>query len=203
MIMTSSIHSILSLVGKHIMGVMGACVAMIRPTFPFILVCTLAVLADCYTAWSLSRRVKKRFPGANDGKFKSNYAGRVFITLIKVYSLTILVHLIDAMVFPEIAFHLPQVVAGAVCFWQIWSMLENESSCNDAKWAKIAQRIMVDKTERHFDIDLHELKEHKPTQQMDGVPCANTFCVFRGGGSCDPAKCELYVKSKTKDNGGH
>ena len=91
MIMTSNIHSILSLVGKHIMGVMGACVAMIRPTFPFILVCTLAVLADCYTAWSLSRRVKKRFPGANDGKFKSNYAGRVFITLIKVYSLTILV----------------------------------------------------------------------------------------------------------------
>ena len=156
--MTSNIHSILSLVGKHIMGVMGACVAMIRPTFPFILVCTLAVLADCYTAWSLSRRVKKRFPGANDGKFKSNYAGRVFITLIKVYSLTILVHLIDAMVFPEIALHLPQVVAGAVCFWQIWSMLENESSCNDAKWAKIAQRIMVDKTERHFDIDLHELK---------------------------------------------
>ena len=203
MIMTSNIHSILSLVGKHIMGVMGACVAMIRPTFPFILVCTLAVLADCLTAWSLSRRVKKRFPGANDGKFKSNYAGRVFLTLIKIYSLTILVHLIDAMVFPEIALHLPQVVAGAVCFWQIWSMLENESSCNDAKWAKIAQRIMVDKTERHFDIDLHELKEHKPTPPMDGVPCANAFCVFRGGGSCDPPKCELYVKPKKNDNGEH
>lgn len=201
--MTSNIHSILSLVGKHIMGVMGACVAMIRPTFPFILVCTLAVLADCLTAWSLSRRVKKRFPGANDGKFKSNYAGRVFITLIKVYSLTILVHLIDAMVFPGIALHLPQVVAGAVCFWQIWSILENESSCNDAKWAIIAQRIMVDKTERHFDIDLHELKEHKPTPPMDGVPCANTFCVYRGGGSCDPQKCELYVKPITNDNGEH
>ena len=195
--MTSNIHSILSLVGKHIMGVMGACVAMIRPTFPFILVCTLAVLADCYTAWSLSRRVKKRFPGANDGKFKSNYAGRVFITLIKVYSLTILVHLIDAMVFPEIALHLPQVVAGAVCFWQIWSMLENESSCNDAKWAKIAQRIMVDKTERHFDIDLHELKEEQPEPPHIEIPCGNEVCAYRGKVHCDTTKCPSFIKPKT------
>ena len=194
MIMTSNIRSILSLVGKHIMGVMGACVAMIRPTFPFILVCTLAVLADCYTAWSLSRRVKKRFPGANDGKFKSNYAGRVFITLIKVYSLTILVHLIDAMVFPEIALHLPQVVAGAVCFWQIWSMLENESSCNDAKWAKIAQRIMVDKTERHFDIDLHELKEEQPEPPHIESPCGNEVCAYRGKVHCDTTKCPSFIK---------
>ena len=179
------------------MGVMGACVAMIRPTFPFILVCTLAVLADCYTAWSLSRRVKKRFPGANDGKFKSNYAGRVFITLIKVYSLTILVHLIDAMVFPEIAFHLPQVVAGAVCFWQIWSMLENESSCNDAKWAKIAQRIMVDKTERHFDIDLHELKEEQPEPPHIESPCGNEVCAYRGKVHCDTTKCPSFIKPKT------
>ena len=197
MIMTSNIHSILSLVGKHIMGVMGACVAMIRPTYPFILVCTLAVLADCYTAWSLSRRVKKRFPGANDGKFKSNYAGRVFITLIKVYSLTILVHLIDAMVFPEIAFHLPQVVAGAVCFWQIWSMLENESSCNDAKWAKIAQRIMVDKTERHFEIDLHELKEEQPEPPHIESPCGNEVCAYRGKVHCDTTKCPSFIKPKT------
>ena len=195
--MTSNIHSILSLVGKHIMGVMGACVAMIRPTFPFILVCTLAVLADCLTAWSLSRRVKKRFPGANDGKFKSNYAGRVFITLIKVYSLTILVHLIDAMVFPEIALHLPQVVAGAVCFWQIWSMLENESSCNDAKWAKIAQRIMVDKTERHFDIDLHELKEEQPEPPHIESPCGNEVCAYRGKVHCDTTKCPSFIKPKT------
>ena len=197
MIMTSNIHSILSLVGKHIMGVMGACVAMIRPTYPFILVCTLVVLADCYTAWSLSRRVKKRFPGANDGKFKSNYAGRVFITLIKVYSLTILVHLIDAMVFPEIALHLPQVVAGAVCFWQIWSMLENESSCNDAKWAKIAQRIMVDKTERHFDIDLHELKEEQPEPPHIETPCGNEVCAYRGKVHCDTTKCPSFIKPNT------
>lgn len=186
-----NVHNpLLSFLGKQVMGLIGAVAAMIRPTFPFILVCTLVVLADCYTAWSLSRRVKKRFPEANDGKFKSNYAGRVFVTLIKIYTLTILVHLIDVMVFPEVSLHLPQIVAGMVCFWQIWSMLENESSCNDAKWAKIAQRIMVDKTERHFDIDLHELKE-----KMDRI-CDNEMCAYNGKVRCDTSRCNSFIEPK-------
>lgn len=150
------------------MGALGALLALLQPTVPFILICTIAVLLDCYTAWSLSRRVKKRFPGANDGKFKSHYAGRVFITLVKVYALTVLAFLIDHYIFPHVSLMLPNMVAGAVCFWQIWSMLENESSCNDARWAKIAQRILVDKTERHFDIDLHELKDESEKQPQNG-----------------------------------
>lgn len=156
--MNEYVKELLSLIGRNIMSVFGAFIAVLEPTIPFILICTLAVLCDCYTAWALSRRVKKKFPGSNDGKFKSNYAGRVFVTLIKVYALTVLAHLIDLYIFPDLSLRLPNVVAGAVCFWQVWSMLENESSCNDARWAKVAQRVMVDKTERHFDIDLHELK---------------------------------------------
>lgn len=156
--MNEYLKELLSLVGRNIMTLFGALLAMLEPTIPFIVICTLAVLCDCYTAWALSRRVKKKFPGSNDGKFKSHYAGRVFVTLIKVYALTILAYLIDLYIFPDLSFRLPNIVAGAVCFWQVWSMLENESSCNDARWAKIAQRVMVDKTERHFDVDLHELK---------------------------------------------
>lgn len=143
------------------MSTFGALVAMLQPTVPFIIICTIAILFDCYTAWSLSRRVKKKYPGANDGKFKSRYAGRVFVTLIKVYALTILAYLVQTFILEGIPIKLANIVAAAVCFWQVWSMLENESSCNDAKWAKIAQRILVDKTERHFDIDLSELKENK------------------------------------------
>ena len=159
--MTDSFNPILSGLGKNLMGCFGAIAAFLHPTIPFILICTLAVLFDCYTAWSLSKRVKKKYPGANDGKFKSKDAGRVFATLIKVYALTVLAFLVDTFIFPDLAMHLPNIVAGTVCFWQVWSMLENESSCNDAKWAKIAQRILVDKTERHFDIDLHELKHNE------------------------------------------
>lgn len=142
-------------------GALGGVVACLAPTVPFVLICTVAILFDCYTAWALSRRVKKKYPGANDGKFKSNYAGRVFMTLIKVYALIVLAYLIDTYILGGVLVKLTNVVAGAVCFWQVWSMLENESSCNDANWAKIAQRILVDKTERHFDIDLKDLKERK------------------------------------------
>lgn len=147
--------------GRYCVSTLGALVAFLQPTFPFIVVCTIAILCDCYTAWSLSRRVKKKYPGANDGKFKSNYAGRVFVTLIKVYALTVLAFLIETYIFEGLPMKLSNIVAGAVCFWQVWSMLENESSCNDAKWAKVAQRILVDKTERHFDVDLSDLKERK------------------------------------------
>lgn len=153
------IKSTITVCGKYIATILGAICAFLEPTVPFILICTFAILCDCYTAWSLSRRVKKTYPGANDGKFKSNYAGRVFITLLKVYSLIVLAYLIETYIFEGLPVKLTNVVAGAVCFWQVWSMLENESSCNNARWAKIAQRILVDKTERHFDIDLHELKE--------------------------------------------
>ncbi len=157
--MYEPLKNIIAIIGKYIVSMLGAFFAFIEPTVPFIVICTLAILFDCYTAWALSRRVKKKYPGANDGKFKSNYAGRVFITLLKVYALTVLAFLIENYIFEGLPVKLANIVAGAVCFWQIWSMFENESSCNDAKWAKIAQRILVDKTERHFDIDLHELKK--------------------------------------------
>jgi hypothetical protein len=157
--MCVKVFDIIPLFGRYVIGGLGAVLAFLAPTIPFILICTFAILCDCYTAWALSRRVKEKYPGANDGKFKSNYAGRVFLTLIKVYALIVLVFLIEDFIFEGLPIKLANVVAGAVCFWQIWSMLENESSCNDAKWAKIAQRILVDKTERHFDIDLHELKK--------------------------------------------
>ena len=159
--MTELFKTIIPNYGRYCMSTFGALVAMLQPTVPFIIICTIAILFDCYTAWSLSRRVKKKYPGANDGKFKSRYAGRVFVTLIKVYALTILAYLVQTFILEGLPIKLANIVAAAVCFWQVWSMLENESSCNDAKWAKIAQRILVDKTERHFDIDLSELKENK------------------------------------------
>lgn len=159
--MTELFKTIIPSYGRYCMSTFGALVAMLQPTVPFIIICTIAILFDCYTAWSLSRRVKRKYPGANDGKFKSRYAGRVFVTLIKVYALTILAYLVQTFILEGLPIKLANIVAAAVCFWQVWSMLENESSCNDAKWAKIAQRILVDKTERHFDIDLSELKENK------------------------------------------
>ncbi len=137
----------------------GAICAFLAPMFPFAIICILLILADCYTAWELSRRVKKKHPGQATGKFKSQEMGRVFVTMIKVFVAIILASMVENIIFEGATIRLPNIVAGAVCFWQVWSILENESSCNDAKWAKILQKIMIDKTERHFDIDLSDLKE--------------------------------------------
>src|SRR5690554_4539143 len=84
---------------RSLFSVIGGVVALLHPTFPFILICTLMVLADVYTAWSLSRRVKRKFPDANDGKFKSIYFAKVITTLIKIYVLIILSFLIESYIF--------------------------------------------------------------------------------------------------------
>jgi hypothetical protein len=118
------------------------------------------IFADCYTAWSLSRRARKVHPDkvSEDGKkFKSKHFGVVISTIIKAYFLIVMAYFIQIYITDSIPIELTKVAAGAICFWQLWSILENESSCNDAKWAKVLQKILVDKTSRHFDIDLSDL----------------------------------------------
>ena len=141
--------------------IIGAIVATLEPAAPYLLICTLIVFADCLTAWHLSRRVRKTHPekaSKDAAKFQSQHAGRIFVTLIKIYSLIILVHLVEIYIANSLPFSITKSVAGGICFWQFWSILENESSCNNAKWAKVMQKYLIDKTERHFDIDLSDLK---------------------------------------------
>ena len=140
----------------------GAAVAILEPTLPYILICTLMILADCYTAWSLSRRAHRAHPEkvSREGrKFKSKHFGEVLVTLLKSWALIVLAFLIQRHITDGMPIDLTKIAAGGICFWQLWSILENESSCNGAKWAKVAQRILVDKTSRHFDIDLEELDD--------------------------------------------
>lgn len=147
---------------KPLFAITGGITAIFCDTAVLIIVCTLAICMDCYTSWQLSKRVKVAYPGRNDGKFKSRYAKKIISTMLEIYSLILLAYMIDNYIL--IMFNglfLANFVAGIFCFIEIWSMLENKSSCNGAKWAKIMQRFMVDKAERHFDIDLSELKENK------------------------------------------
>ena len=162
-------QDIISLIGRCIIAVLGAIWALLLPTLPFLLICTLAVLWDCYSAWALSQRVKKLHPDKADGKLKSNKMAKVIRTLLEVYALIVFAYLAEQIIFEELPVRLINVASGAVCFWQGWSVLENTSSCNDAKWARIAQKIMIDKTERHFDIDLSELKNiSEENQKKEG-----------------------------------
>jgi uncharacterized membrane protein len=147
---------------KGLFASIGGALGYIAPSFPFVLVCLLAIAIDCYSAYSLSRRVRKKHPNANDGKFKSRYANRIFDTMLKISVLIVLAFLIDRIIIPfEGGWYLPNIVAGMFCFGQFWSVLENESSENNAKWARILQRILVNKAERHFDIHLRDILSGK------------------------------------------
>ena len=83
---------------RPIFTALGALLALIEPTLPYIIICTLAIFYDCYTAWQLDRRVKAKYGDKapkNSGKFRSSNAGRVIHTLIKVYALIILAYFIN------------------------------------------------------------------------------------------------------------
>lgn len=139
---------------------LGSLVAVFEPALPYLAICTLMIIADCYTAWSLSRRVRRIHPQrvSEDGhKFKSHNFGKVIVTLLKAYALIMMAFLIQRHITEGWGVELTKVAAAAICFWQFWSILENESSCNGARWARLLQRILVDKTSRHFDIDLTEI----------------------------------------------
>lgn len=155
---------------RWIFAAFGGILAALQPTLPYLLICTLIIIADCYTAWSLSRRAQKAHPKrvSKEGrKFKSSKVERVLMTLLKAYALIIMAFLIQQHITNGLPIDLTKVAAGAICFWQLWSILENESSCNGARWAKVMQKILVDKTSRHFDIDLSELTEEKKDDSTD------------------------------------
>ncbi len=38
---------------------LGAVLAAIEPAIPYMALCTLMIFADCFTAWSLSKRARK------------------------------------------------------------------------------------------------------------------------------------------------
>jgi len=156
-----------SSIAKWGFALMGGIAAVLLNTAIFLVVCTIAICMDCYTAWALSKRVKNRYPKSNDGKFKSKYANKIFGTMAKIYSLILLAYLLDHYVLIMFdGLFLSNFVTGIFCAIQIWSMLENESSCNGSRWAKVMQKIMVDKASRHFDIDLSELETKE--QETDG-----------------------------------
>lgn len=155
-------NQLLSDILRWIFAAMGAAIAVLEPTLPYIAICTLMILADCYTAWSLSRRARRAHPdkvSADGHKFKSQHFGKVIMTLAKAWALIIMAFLMGRHITDGIPIDLTKVAAGAICFWQLWSILENESSCTDSRWARLLQKILVDKTSRHFDIDLDELKK--------------------------------------------
>ena len=128
---------------------------------PLAILCFVLVLIDCITSWRLACRLKAQ--GKSSGKFRSDKFGKAVIEMaITIPTALLIAHFVQLYIFEGSNIHLPQITAGILSFWQIWSILENLSSGRpDKAWAKILQKVMIDKAERHFDIDLSELKDEE------------------------------------------
>lgn len=135
--------------------------ALLQPTFPFIGVCIFAILVDCYTAWRLAIRLKKRYPDLmkiETCKFQSRKFGKIIDAIIKAFLLISLAYLFDEIIWPMRKLYLDNIVAAVFCGWQFISILENISSESDQNWAKILQKYLVNKAERHLGMKIDELK---------------------------------------------
>lgn len=149
-------------------GAVGYLIAEFRPTFPLIIVAIVFIIYDAYTAFKLDKRAHLTYPdkaSRHQAKFTSFAFGKVIKqTIPKRLWLIVLAYLVEHWVFIHVSIPLSYIVTGVICFEQAWSILENESSCRpeqESRMWRLLQRIMVDKTARHFDVDLSELKESK------------------------------------------
>lgn len=150
--LTNALRTILSALG-------GIILSAALPVVPYAAVCTLMVFADTATAWRLGRRVAAGSDRTDAGKLRSARLGTMLGSLARIYALLLLGRAVQAVILePDVNIDLVRILAAAVCFRQALSMLENEASCRGSRWARIARRWLIDKTERHTGIDLDELK---------------------------------------------
>ena len=127
-----------------------AATAVIRPALPAVALCTAMIAIDTFTAWRLSCRVRRKHPEApgQPGRIHSRRLGRALVSLGKVYVLLLVSAAIDVVLTP--ATSVLQLIAGAVTAWQAVSILENESSCTEARWPSWLKRYLADKVGRHL-----------------------------------------------------
>ena len=147
-------------------GLVGSMIGEFKPAFLLTVVVVVFILYVAWTAFKLDKRVRTAYPDKTQrkqAKFTSFAFGKVVKqTIPKRLMLIILAFLEEHWVFIHVTIPLSYVVTGAICFEQFWSILENESSCrteSESRFWKLMQQIMVDKTERHLDVNLDKLKD--------------------------------------------
>ena len=147
-------------------GLVGWMIGEFKPAFLLTVVVVVFILYVAWTAFKLDKRVRTAYPDKTQrkqAKFTSFAFGKVVKqTIPKRLMLIILAFLEEHWVFIHVTIPLSYVVTGAICFEQFWSILENESSCrteSESRFWKLMQQVMVDKTERHLDVNLDKLKD--------------------------------------------
>ena len=170
--MDKTIDYVVSLLG----GLVGWFLGVFDPTFPLILVAIAFIVYDSWTAYELDRRVKKKYPDKKQrpAKYVSYKAWGMIPTMIESFVIIILMFAAQKWVFVDLYAPLSYIATGAICGVQLLSIAENKASCRfpgdrGYKIWKVMAKVLIDKTERHFDTDLSELKEELDNAEKDGT----------------------------------
>lgn len=137
-------------------GALGGLLIAASAAVAFIVPCFIVTALDVYSAFCLGRRLHKKYPQKCDGKFKSEYKWRIFRTIGVGLAIVILAKYADMLILRDEDLAV-RFAAGFFFVYQGWSILENWSSENKSPWARIIQRIVVNKAERHFNIEIKDL----------------------------------------------
>lgn len=147
-------------------GLLGWFIGIFAPAFPLIYIAIVFIVYDSWTAHELDKRVKRRYPDKKKrpALYVSYKAWGMVPTIIESCVIIFLMWLLQKYVFIDLYVPLAYIATGVICGIQLLSIAENKSSCRtpqDKGWNvwKIMAKVLVDKTERHFDTDLHVLKE--------------------------------------------
>lgn len=168
--MERTIEWVMSLLG----GIVGWFIGKFEPTFPLILVVIAFIFYDSWTAFELDKRVKKCYPDKKKrpAKYVSYKAWDMIPTMSESFILIILMFAMQKWIFVDVYVPLSYIAAGAICGVQLLSIAENKASCRRPgdkgyKVWKVLAKYLIDKTERHFDADLSDLKEDSNTEQTN------------------------------------
>lgn len=149
---------------QYSFSALGGLLIAFESTIDLFVPCMIAILLDIYTAVMLSKRVRKKYPDRSEGKFRSSYWPRVFKTMVLILALLILASYVDTHVLDG-GHKAKSFSFGFFLAYQLISMAENWSSENDSKPARVLQKILVNKAERHFDVDISEIFEIKENNE--------------------------------------
>ena len=147
-------------------GVLGWVIGKFEPAFPLVIVATLFVLYDSWSAYELDKRVHIMYPKRKrqKAKFVSYKFRQVIPTLIERYVIILLAYCVERWVFVDISVPVSYMAAGIVCAEQALSIAENKASCRlpgdkHARVWKMLAKVLIDKTSRHFDVELSDLED--------------------------------------------
>ena len=151
-------------------GVIGWFVGKFEPAFPLMIIATLFVLYDAWSAYELDKRVHIMYPKRKreKAKFMSYKFRQVIPTLSERFVIILLAYCVERWVFVHINVPISYIAAGVVCAEQMRSIAENKASCRlpgdkHARVWKLLAKVLIDKTARHFDIDGEILNEDLQT----------------------------------------